>query len=45
MAVPIFEGDLSELLGEFTIYTGYRLETDQSIIFNGELPIEFSVEK
>ena len=43
--VLIFEGDLSELLGEFTIYSGYHLETEQSIIFNSESPIKFSVEK
>jgi hypothetical protein len=45
MEVPVFEGDLSELLGEFTVYSGYRLETEQSIIFNGDSPLKFSVEK
>ncbi|RKZ71559.1 MAG: hypothetical protein DRQ57_18480 [Gammaproteobacteria bacterium] len=44
MAVPIFDGDLSELPGEFDIYSGYRLETDLSIIFNGDSPLKFSVE-
>ncbi len=42
--VSIFEGDLSGLSGEFTVYIGYRLETEQSIIFNGYSPLEFSVE-
>jgi uncharacterized repeat protein (TIGR02543 family) len=43
MEVPVFEGDLSRMSGEFTVYTGYRLETDQSIIYNGDAPIKFSV--
>lgn len=43
MEVPVFEGDLSGLPGEFIVYTGYRLETDQSIIYNGDVPIMFSV--
>ena len=42
--VSIFEGNLSGLSGEFTVYIGYRLETEQSIIFNGDSPLEFSVE-
>ena len=45
MTIPIFEGDLSGLPGDFTVYSGYRLETEQSIVFNGESPLEFSVEK
>ncbi len=45
MEIPIFYGDLSGLLGEFTVYSGYRLETEQSIIFNGNSPLKFSVEK
>jgi hypothetical protein len=39
----IFEGDLSELPGEFTVYVGYQLE-DESIIFNGNEPIQFVIE-
>ena len=44
MEISIFEGDLSELSGKFTVYSGYRLETEQSIIFNGDSPIEFSID-
>jgi len=44
MEVPVFEGDLTGLPGKFIVHTGYRLETDQSIIYNGDVPITFSVE-
>jgi len=43
MTIPIFEGDLSGLPGDFTVYSGYRLETEQSIVFNGESPLKFAV--
>jgi len=41
MEIPIFEGDLSGVPGDFTIYSGYRLE-DGSVTYDGETPIEFS---
>ncbi len=44
MTLSIFEGDLSGLPGDFIVSSGYRLETEQSIVFNGESPLEFAVE-
>ncbi|RKZ41482.1 MAG: hypothetical protein DRQ41_08190, partial [Gammaproteobacteria bacterium] len=43
MEVPIFEGDLSELPGDFTVHNGYRLEDDSSITYNGDAPTQFSI--
>jgi len=43
LEVPIFEGDLSELPGDFTVYNGYRLEDDSSITYNGDAPTQFSI--
>jgi hypothetical protein len=42
--VFIFEGDLSILPGEFTVYVGYRLLEDGAIIYNGFEPIHFFVD-
>jgi len=44
MEVPVFEGDLSGMPGEFVFYIGYRPEIDQTLIFNGDDPIRFFVE-
>jgi len=41
--VFIFEGDLSFMPGEFTVYVGYRLLENGTIIYNGLEPIHFFV--
>ncbi|EDN71532.1 conserved hypothetical protein [Beggiatoa sp. PS] len=41
--VFIFEGDLSFMPGEFTVYVGYRLLENGTIIYNGFEPIHFLV--
>jgi hypothetical protein len=40
----IYEGDLSKMPGEFTVYVGYQLP-DNTIIYNGLDPIHFWVDK
>jgi len=42
--VFIFEGDLSSMPGEFTVFVGYRLLDDDSIVYNGLEPIHFFVD-
>jgi len=39
----IFEGDLSAMPGEFTVFVGYRLLDDTVVIYNGLQPIHFFV--
>jgi len=41
--VFVFEGSLSVLTGEFTVFVGYQLE-DGTIVFNGLEPLNFLVE-
>jgi len=43
MEIIVFEGDLSEMPGTFTLFSGYRLDRSQSIIYNGDEPIRFFV--
>jgi uncharacterized repeat protein (TIGR01451 family) len=38
----IYEGDLSMMSGEFTVYVGYQL-SDNTVIYNGLKPIQFWV--
>lgn len=42
LVVPVFEGQLKNMPGDFTAYVGYRLNEGQ-IFFNGE-PVNFTVE-
>jgi hypothetical protein len=42
LEVPIYEGDLSFLPGEYTGFVGYRLQ-DGTIIYNGADPIHFYI--
>jgi uncharacterized repeat protein (TIGR02543 family) len=44
MQALVFEGDLGNMLGEFTFFSGYRLIRSQNIIYNGDAPLRFSVE-
>jgi hypothetical protein len=43
LEIQLFEGDLSALSGEFTVFVGYRLE-DGTIVYNGSKPIRFWVD-
>jgi len=38
----VFNGDLSKQGGEFSLYTGYRLQ-DGTLVFNGQNPLHFAV--
>ncbi|GEM_PF-2793189 len=41
--VDIYEGPLSGLAGEWTVFVGYSRQGDDTILFNGIEPIELSV--
>jgi uncharacterized repeat protein (TIGR01451 family) len=41
--VFIFEDDLSFAPGEYTVFVGYRLEEDDTIVYNGTEPLHFFV--
>lgn len=41
--VFIFEGDLSAMPGEFTVFVGYRLLEDNTVIYNGLEPLNFVI--
>ncbi len=44
--VTVFEGDLSDHPGQYILYVGYRIKTNEGeqIVFNGNAPITFYVE-
>ncbi len=44
MDIPIFSGNLQDIRGELTIYLGYRLKEDGTIVFNGLSTIHFYVD-
>lgn len=41
--IPIYEGSLKEMPGDYTVYVGYML-SNGTLIFNGQNPLQFSIQ-
>ena len=44
ITIPVFSGGLQNIRGELTIYLGYRLKSDGTIVFNGLSNIHFYID-